>query len=282
MAFVKREIKSSRLPFKAAFLCGAVLLSGLAACDRAEDPAQEKAVTQQTENFLEENAKRDGVQTTASGLQYEVISEGTGERPTASSTVVVHYTGTLTDGTKFDSSRDRGQPAQFPLNGVIRGWTEGLQLMREGGKTKFYIPSELGYGARGAPGAIPPNADLIFDVELIKIVGEPEPHPDVTAFLERPIGTFTCGDMPVPTGEESDAEVAALQEQGNAWQNCVAAFIKEETSVVTNALQRLQQIEASQVPSQQQMDVNTYLQKFSETMDDAQTKLNAYKGISKS
>ncbi len=107
--------------------------------------------------------------TTASGLRYVVEKEGTGKSPVATDQVTVHYTGYLLNGTKFDSSVDRGEPATFPLNQVIKGWTEGLQLMKEGGKTKFIIPSELGYGANGAGGVIPPNAWLVFDVELIKV-----------------------------------------------------------------------------------------------------------------
>lgn len=106
---------------------------------------------------------------TATGLKYVVVTEGTGAQPTATDAVTVHYTGKLTDGTVFDSSVSRGEPATFPLNRVIAGWTEGLQLMKEGGETTFYIPSGLAYGEQGAPGAIPPNADLIFDVQLLKV-----------------------------------------------------------------------------------------------------------------
>jgi len=107
---------------------------------------------------------------TASGLKYLTIKEGTGKAPAATDMVTVHYEGKLTDGTVFDSSYTRGEPAQFPLNQVIPGWTEGLQLMKEGGKTIFYIPSKIGYGETGTPGGpIPPNADLIFTVELIKV-----------------------------------------------------------------------------------------------------------------
>lgn len=120
-------------------------------------------------DFLAENATKAGVVTTASGLQYEVINEGTGASPTAEDMVTVHYHGTLIDGTVFDSSVDRGEPATFPLNGVIPGWTEGLQLMKEGGKTRFYIPSELAYGDRAASELIGPGSTLIFDVELIKV-----------------------------------------------------------------------------------------------------------------
>lgn len=119
--------------------------------------------------FLAENAKREGVITTASGLQYEVIEEGTGASPSATDKVTVHYHGTLIDGTVFDSSVDRGQPATFPLNGVIPGWTEGLQLMKEGGKSKLYIPSDLAYGDQGASDLIGPGSTLIFEVELIKV-----------------------------------------------------------------------------------------------------------------
>ncbi len=119
--------------------------------------------------FLEENAKKDGVITTESGLQYKVVQEGTGASPKETDEVTVHYTGTLIDGTKFDSSLDRGEPATFPLNRVIKGWTEGLQLMKEGAKYIFYIPSELGYGDQGAGQSIPGGSVLIFEVELIKV-----------------------------------------------------------------------------------------------------------------
>ena len=120
-------------------------------------------------SYLEQNAAKEGVTVTDSGLQYRVIKEGTGRSPDASDTVEVHYKGTLTDGTKFDSSYDRGQTIEFPLDGVIAGWTEGVQLMKEGATYEFVIPPELGYGARGAGGVIPPNATLIFEVELVEV-----------------------------------------------------------------------------------------------------------------
>jgi FKBP-type peptidyl-prolyl cis-trans isomerase len=122
------------------------------------------------EKFLAENAKKPGVKTTSSGLQYEVITEGTGEKPVTSSTVKVHYEGFLINGKKFDSSRDRGEPTQFPLNGVIRGWTEGVALMPVGSRYKLYIPYPLGYGEQGSGDAIPGGSVLIFDVELLEIV----------------------------------------------------------------------------------------------------------------
>jgi len=120
--------------------------------------------------FLEENGKKAGIITTESGLQYEVMKEGTGPQPADTSMVTVHYHGTLIDGSVFDSSVDRGEPATFPLNGVISGWTEGLQYMKVGAKYKFYIPSELAYGANPRPGGpIGPNEVLIFEVELLGI-----------------------------------------------------------------------------------------------------------------
>jgi len=121
------------------------------------------------EKFLAENKTKEGVITTASGLQYKVLTEGSGKSPTATDTVVCHYRGTLLDGTEFDSSYKRGEPAEFPLNHVIPGWTEGVQLMKEGAKYQFFIPSNLAYGSRGAGGVIGPDATLIFEVELIKI-----------------------------------------------------------------------------------------------------------------
>jgi FKBP-type peptidyl-prolyl cis-trans isomerase len=136
----------------------------------------ERAMAQKTEqlrkegsDFLAQNKTQAGVQSTASGLQYKVIKEGTGKQPAESSTVTVHYTGKLIDGSVFDSSVERGQPATFRLNQVIKGWTEGLQLMKEGGKSILYIPYDLGYGERGAGSDIPPFAALIFEVELIKV-----------------------------------------------------------------------------------------------------------------
>jgi len=126
---------------------------------------------QQSENdFLAENSKKPGVNVTGSGLQYEVISEGYGPKPTAADTVKVHYQGALTDGTIFDSSYERGEPIEFPLNGVIPGWTEGLQLMSVGSKYRLIIPSNLGYGPEGAGQQIPPYSTLIFEVELLDIV----------------------------------------------------------------------------------------------------------------
>ena len=122
------------------------------------------------EKFLAENKKKSGVITTESGLQYQVITEGTGAKPTAEDHVKVHYTGTLLDGTKFDSSVDRGEPAEFPVSQVIKGWTEGLQLMPVGSKYIFWIPSDLAYGDRGAGQMIKPNSTLKFEVELLEIV----------------------------------------------------------------------------------------------------------------
>jgi FKBP-type peptidyl-prolyl cis-trans isomerase len=124
---------------------------------------------EQSQKFLDNNKSKDGVKTTASGLQYEIVSEGTGKSPTTADRVTVHYTGKLTDGTVFDSSIQRGQPATFRVNQVIPGWTEALQLMQEGDKWVLYIPYTLGYGERGSPPQIPPFSTLIFEVELMKV-----------------------------------------------------------------------------------------------------------------
>lgn len=129
-----------------------------------------KAAREAGEKFLAENAKKEGVTVTASGLQYIVLTEGSGRKPSATDNVKCHYEGRLTDGTVFDSSYRRGEPAVFPLNGVIAGWTEGVQLMGEGAKFRFFIPYNLAYGERGAGGSIPPYAALVFDVELIEVM----------------------------------------------------------------------------------------------------------------
>lgn len=132
--------------------------------------AEAKEKSAEGEAFLAENAKKDGVTVTESGLQYEVITAGDGAKPTATSTVRTHYHGTFINGDVFDSSYDRGQPAEFPVNGVIAGWTEALQLMEEGAKWRLYVPYNLAYGERGSQGAIPPYATLVFDVELLAVV----------------------------------------------------------------------------------------------------------------
>ncbi len=128
-----------------------------------------KVAKEAGEKFLAENGKKEGIITTKSGLQYQVLREGNGKAPKATDKVECHYEGTLIDGTKFDSSYDRGATATFPLNQVIAGWTEGLQLMTEGAKYRFFIPYQLGYGERGAGASIPPFSALIFDVELVAV-----------------------------------------------------------------------------------------------------------------
>jgi FKBP-type peptidyl-prolyl cis-trans isomerase len=131
------------------------------------------------EDFLAENKKKEGVVTTPSGLQYKVETKGTGKIPTTADTVVCHYRGTLTDGTEFDSSYKRGMPAEFPVTGVIKGWTEALQLMPTGSKWKLFIPSDLAYGENGSPPKIPGGAALIFDIELVEIKAAGDAAPKI-------------------------------------------------------------------------------------------------------
>ncbi len=148
-----------------AIICCAATLAAFSVPSLMADPNSEKG-----EAFLAENAKKEGVKTTASGLQYKILKEGTGKTPQATDTVEVHYKGTLLDGTEFDSSYKRKETATFPLNRVIPGWTEGVQLMKVGAKYQFTIPSKLAYGERGTPGGpIPANSTLIFEVELVSV-----------------------------------------------------------------------------------------------------------------
>ncbi len=137
---------------------------------KSEQAKLGEAAKREGEEYLEKNAARSGVTVLPSGLQYEVVREGTGRKPKATDSVKCHYEGTLVDGTVFDSSRRRGEPAVFPLNGVIRGWTEGLQLMQEGAVYRFFIPYNLAYGENGAGASIPPYAALVFEVELIEVI----------------------------------------------------------------------------------------------------------------
>jgi len=162
-AFNKQEIQVSSQELQAAF-------NQIHEKMQAAKAEQSKEVIAAGEAFLADNSKRDEVTVTESGLQYEILETGEGEKPTAASTVRTHYHGTLLDGSVFDSSYDRGQPAEFPVGGVIKGWTEALQLMPVGSKWRLYVPSELAYGEQGAGGAIGPYSTLIFDVELLDIL----------------------------------------------------------------------------------------------------------------
>jgi FKBP-type peptidyl-prolyl cis-trans isomerase FklB len=137
---------------------------------RAKQDEEGKAASGEGEAFLAENATRDGIQITESGLQYEIITAGDGDKPSATSTVRTHYRGTLINGTEFDSSYSRNEPTEFPVNGVIAGWTEALQLMPVGSKWKLFIPYNLAYGERGAGGSIGPYQALVFELELLAIV----------------------------------------------------------------------------------------------------------------
>lgn len=159
-----------KLSIEEAGQCLNKFFSELEAKQQAKIEAEAAIYKTEGEAFLAQNSKKEGVKVLASGLQYKVIKQGTGKKPKATDKVRCHYAGTLVDGTKFDSSYDRNEPAVFGLNQVIPGWTEGLQLMSEGAKYELYIPYNLGYGEQGAHGAIPPYAALIFTVELLEVL----------------------------------------------------------------------------------------------------------------
>jgi FKBP-type peptidyl-prolyl cis-trans isomerase FklB len=161
-------LKGQASPYKDAELRGA--LDELNRRVQRMQQQQASAMAAQGEQFLKQNATKAGIVVTQSGLQYEVLKEGKGPKPGPDSTVRVHYHGTLVDGTVFDSSVQRGEPIEFPVNGVIAGWTEALQLMPVGSKWKLYIPQDLAYGARGAGGVIGPYATLIFEVDLLRVM----------------------------------------------------------------------------------------------------------------
>jgi FKBP-type peptidyl-prolyl cis-trans isomerase FklB len=173
--------------------------------------ASKEAATKNTaegEKFLAENKKKDGVKTTASGLQYKILKEGSGPSPKETDTVVTNYKGTLIDGTEFDSSYKRNEPATFPVNRVIKGWTEALQLMKPGAKYQLFIPSSLGYGERGAGQLIGPNATLIFEVELLSIK-PPEPSASVAPGAPAPTTATSPAAKPSPSSSAAATTPAA-------------------------------------------------------------------------
>ena len=154
------------------FIVGAIAIVAVLVGILVINPGNQQPSRTETEaQFMADNRNAEGVVTTASGLQYQIVQEGTGPRPGPNDTVTIDYTGTLLDGTVFDSSVQRGEPITYPLTGFIQGWQEGVQLMPVGSKFRFWIPPELAYGTRGSGGVIPPNATLVFDVELLGIGG---------------------------------------------------------------------------------------------------------------
>lgn len=163
--------------------------------------------------FLEENAKKDGIKVTASGLQYKVLKEGTGAKPGPTDTVTTHYKGTLIDGTEFDSSYGRGEPASFPVNGVIAGWTEALQLMPVGSKWQLFIPSKLAYKERGSPPKIGANSTLVFDIELLDIKKAEAPKPVTSDIIKVPSAEELKKGAKIEVIKDVDAEIKKQKEE---------------------------------------------------------------------
>lgn len=190
-------------------LCVCLMYLTLASADTGKD-------------FLAANAGKEGVVMTASGLQYKVVREGDGISPKATDLVKVHYHGTLTDGSVFDSSVDRGTPSSFALNQVIKGWTEGLQTMKQGGKTIFYIPADIAYGDRSV-GSIPANSTLVFEVELLQVfaLNTPTSLAEVRAFN---VARMDCGN---PPGLPQDkGQLASIQESAESYTACARDYYK--------------------------------------------------------
>ncbi len=173
----------------------------------AKDKEQGEKNEKEGAAFLAENAKKDGIKSTASGLQYKVITEGKGDKPGPTDTVETHYRGTLIDGSTFDSSYDRGTPATFPVNGVISGWTEALQLMPVGSKWQLYIPSKLAYRERGSPPKIGPNATLIFEIELLSIKKPEAPKPVTSDIIKVPSADELKKGAKIEVIKDVDAEI---------------------------------------------------------------------------
>ena len=194
------------------------------------------AMADEGKAFLDKNAKNPGVVTTASGLQYKVVKEGSGASPEATDLVKVHYHGTLIDGTVFDSSVDRGSPTSFALNQVIKGWTEGLQTMKQGGKTVFYIPPQIAYGDREV-GSIPKNSTLIFEVELLKVfqLNTPKTLAEIKAFQ---VEKMNCGKPPVLPKDKS--QLASIAAPANEFTACAREYY-QHVSLQMEGLIRLAQ-----------------------------------------
>ncbi|MBI5440346.1 MAG: FKBP-type peptidyl-prolyl cis-trans isomerase [Deltaproteobacteria bacterium] len=190
------------------------LQAKMQAAQKAQAAAEAQKALEEGKAFLAENAKKEGVVQTPSGLQYKVLTEGTGKSPGPEDSVTVHYRGRLINGTEFDSSYKRGAPATFRVKGVIKGWTEGLQLMKEGGKTEFFIPAELAYGARRAGALIPPNSTLLFEVELVKVATPEKPaEKPVAKPAEKPAEKPVAKPAEKPVAKPAEKPVAKPAEK---------------------------------------------------------------------
>ncbi|GAB4139752.1 MAG: hypothetical protein Tsb0016_06510 [Sphingomonadales bacterium] len=252
---------------------------GQAAAEATSDASTAAAIAQ-AEDFLAANAQREGIVTTASGLQYEIIEAGDGAQPGPYDRVSVHYTGQLTDETVFDSSRERGEPASFSVDGVIAGWTEALQLMREGARWRLYIPPALAYGANQV-GQIPPHAVLIFDVELLGVAAAPPNNEQVAALIDTPLPTPECGPAPSLEGapDADAAALAKLHQDGNAWQDCMSFYLRDAIQRFEAKARAMRQIDPDTVPGPQKRAVNAYFRNAVTAVSVAEAELNAFDGI---
>ncbi|MEM8799341.1 MAG: FKBP-type peptidyl-prolyl cis-trans isomerase [Pseudomonadota bacterium] len=230
--------------------------------------------------FVKRFAEQPDIRKLPSGILVREFVRGTGSKPTIDDAVQVHYVGKLTNGTIFDSSRARGRPSSFDVAGVIEGWTAALLEMPKGARWEIVIPSELAYGERGAPPDIPPNAVLVFDVELLDIAKGPPPNPVISSILATEIPAFSCGEAPKnPAIEAPNTAWVEAHNAGLTWQDCAAFYLRDLYTYFNTTVEKLRFIEPGSVAPSQRIAVNEYFQKLEVRFTKAEQTLADFPGI---